>query len=303
MPVVEYVMDFAVIWPLLRKEGWTWKAATGIQIHHNYVKRGQEVKVGKQGVEYFDGEGELLAYVRSDKDLCTRLRIANIMVRPNYQANTTVTSLKLIPSNQAGLQNSGNPRLAKRAKKAAKPSSNTTKKPTKKQIAEVAKRRSRELAAFDKVWGGENSTAADEKVVEPPTTDPPENGQSLISQDNTEGIKNGNQTANADTDVISPCRNADQNVPPTSNADKDTVPSCGNADKVTPSGAKSPSGNAGTDSISRTEEEGSLVKGQADRDVYSGNGDALESEGAAYDPDDGQSVDLAHESADEETKI
>ncbi|KAG3090034.1 hypothetical protein PI125_g17830 [Phytophthora idaei] len=27
-----YIMDFNSVWPLLRKEGWTWKPATSIQI-------------------------------------------------------------------------------------------------------------------------------------------------------------------------------------------------------------------------------------------------------------------------------
>ncbi|KAG3243502.1 hypothetical protein PI124_g11684 [Phytophthora idaei] len=40
-----YIMDFNSVWPLLRKEGWTWKPATSIQIHHNYLKPGRKVRV------------------------------------------------------------------------------------------------------------------------------------------------------------------------------------------------------------------------------------------------------------------
>ncbi|KAG3232840.1 hypothetical protein PI124_g22082 [Phytophthora idaei] len=42
------IMDFNSVWPLLRKEGWTWKPATGIQIHHNYLKPGRKIRGGKR---------------------------------------------------------------------------------------------------------------------------------------------------------------------------------------------------------------------------------------------------------------
>lgn len=34
---MDYAMDFKAIWPLLRKEKWTWKAATGIQIQYEHL--------------------------------------------------------------------------------------------------------------------------------------------------------------------------------------------------------------------------------------------------------------------------
>ncbi|KAG3069435.1 hypothetical protein PC122_g16569 [Phytophthora cactorum] len=55
------------------------KGSTGIQLHHSYVKPGCKVRGGKQGVDYFNGEGTLLAFVRSDKELCARPNISNIM--------------------------------------------------------------------------------------------------------------------------------------------------------------------------------------------------------------------------------
>ncbi|KAE9157803.1 hypothetical protein PF002_g33284 [Phytophthora fragariae] len=84
---MDYAMDFKAIWPLLRKEKWTWKAATGIQIHHNYVKPGRKRRGGEQGEDFFNGEDELLAYVRSDKALCAGLKISNDMVRSNQNAS------------------------------------------------------------------------------------------------------------------------------------------------------------------------------------------------------------------------
>ncbi|KAG6943832.1 hypothetical protein JG688_00017408 [Phytophthora aleatoria] len=80
-------MDFNSVWPLLRKEGWTWKLATSIQIHHNYLEPGRKVRGGKRGTGYFNGEDELLAYVRRDTDLSTRLNIANVWARPPSQSS------------------------------------------------------------------------------------------------------------------------------------------------------------------------------------------------------------------------
>ncbi|KAE9155296.1 hypothetical protein PF004_g32745 [Phytophthora fragariae] len=82
-------MDFRAIWPLLRKEGWSWKPATGIQIHHNYIKPGCKLKGGAQGVDFYNGEDELLAYIRSDTELCERLSISNVAVRPPNEASTS----------------------------------------------------------------------------------------------------------------------------------------------------------------------------------------------------------------------
>lgn len=49
----------------------------------NYLKPGCKIRGGKQGVDFFNGEDALLAHVKADKDLCVRLNLTNIMVRPN----------------------------------------------------------------------------------------------------------------------------------------------------------------------------------------------------------------------------
>ncbi|KAG6617154.1 uncharacterized protein IUM83_04766 [Phytophthora cinnamomi] len=84
-----YAMAFHAIWPLLRKEGWTWKPATGIQIHYNYLKPGRKLRGGKRGVDFFNGEDELLSYICTDKQLCEWLGIRNIMERSQHQANVS----------------------------------------------------------------------------------------------------------------------------------------------------------------------------------------------------------------------
>ncbi|OWY93649.1 hypothetical protein PHMEG_00036879 [Phytophthora megakarya] len=84
--VMDFELDFKAIWPLLRKEWWSWKSATGIQIHHNCLKPGSRLKTAKRGVGVFNGEDELLAYVRMNKELCDRLHIVNVIVRPRTQA-------------------------------------------------------------------------------------------------------------------------------------------------------------------------------------------------------------------------
>ncbi|ETN24283.1 hypothetical protein PPTG_20775 [Phytophthora nicotianae INRA-310] len=40
---------------------------------HDYIKPGYSRKKGKRGVDYFNEESELLAYIRSDSDLCSRV--------------------------------------------------------------------------------------------------------------------------------------------------------------------------------------------------------------------------------------
>ncbi|KAE9049509.1 hypothetical protein PR003_g3416 [Phytophthora rubi] len=76
-----FMMDFKAEWPLLRKDGWTRKPATGLQIHANYLKPGRTLRGGKIGLDFFNGEDSLLAHVKADKELCARLNISNIMVR------------------------------------------------------------------------------------------------------------------------------------------------------------------------------------------------------------------------------
>ncbi|KAG3054703.1 hypothetical protein PC121_g16154 [Phytophthora cactorum] len=128
------------------------KGSTGIQLHHSYVKPGCKVRGGKQGVDYFNGEGTLLAFVRSDKELCARPNISNIMF---------VICLRKKPqidhASDADCQFIGEgPRQEK--------------KKTKKQLTEVANAR---LAVFDKVWGHQNTTASDGKAAEPPRDSSP----------------------------------------------------------------------------------------------------------------------------------
>ncbi|KAG2995977.1 hypothetical protein PC120_g21614 [Phytophthora cactorum] len=42
----------------------------------------------KQGVDFFNGEDELIVYVRSDKNLFARLNIVNVMVRSDAHASS-----------------------------------------------------------------------------------------------------------------------------------------------------------------------------------------------------------------------
>ncbi|OWZ02407.1 hypothetical protein PHMEG_00026042 [Phytophthora megakarya] len=75
-------MNFHSIWPLLLKEKWTATPSKGLDIRtYDYVKPGCKRSRGTRGVDYFNGEDELLVYVRSDKDLCSRHGISNVVVR------------------------------------------------------------------------------------------------------------------------------------------------------------------------------------------------------------------------------
>ncbi|POM63002.1 hypothetical protein PHPALM_27782 [Phytophthora palmivora] len=74
-------MDIKTVWPLLRKDKWTAKPPTGLNVHFDYIKPGCNRKTGTRGVDYFNGEDALLAYVRNDKDLCARHGISNVVVR------------------------------------------------------------------------------------------------------------------------------------------------------------------------------------------------------------------------------
>ncbi|KAG2902923.1 hypothetical protein PC114_g12489 [Phytophthora cactorum] len=53
-----------------------------------YVKPGCRVKGSKQGVDFFNGEDELIVCVRSDKNLFARLNIVNVMVRSDAHASS-----------------------------------------------------------------------------------------------------------------------------------------------------------------------------------------------------------------------
>ncbi|KAI9992119.1 hypothetical protein PInf_017503 [Phytophthora infestans] len=188
-------MEFNAIWPLLRKEKWTWKAGTGIQIQyvhllvlariranevillsiasHNYVKPGRKVRGGKQGVDYFGREDALLGYVRSDKELCAKPHISSVIVRPKGRATVGPSDDNNPPGHYRGQSTLGKAPAKKSvmpvvpAKRLADASSKkpAKKKKTKKQLTEEASARRREMAAFDKVWGHQTSSETRNAVV------------------------------------------------------------------------------------------------------------------------------------------
>ncbi|KAG1696765.1 hypothetical protein DVH05_017986 [Phytophthora capsici] len=215
-----YFMDFKSVWPLLRKEGWTWKPATGFQIHHNYLKPGSKIKGGKRGMDYFNGEEELLAYVRSDTELCARLNIANVWVRPPSQAIQSTRGVAapdsptpvpypseivaaIAPKRDALV--SGKVPEKKRIRqtstelKAAKHSSKKTKKMTKKQLDKEAADHRRELVISNWVFVANDEIRADPPQTnqEPGSTSTDKNGKA----DNG-GQANADTTENANSDLV-----------------------------------------------------------------------------------------------------
>ncbi|KAI9999307.1 hypothetical protein PInf_004132 [Phytophthora infestans] len=170
---MEYVVDFKVVWPLLRKEGWTWKPAKGLQIHSNYLKPGCKIRGGKQGVDFFNGEDALLAHVKADKDLCVRLNLTNIMVRPNaVPLAFTIFGLKytkdLSQESRYYKQGTATEETFKDDKKSEKRQTPNKMKKTKKQEAEEATVRRRRLSSFTNIWGDANAQDRDGKEVEAP---------------------------------------------------------------------------------------------------------------------------------------
>ncbi|KAI9988569.1 hypothetical protein PInf_022009 [Phytophthora infestans] len=145
---------------------------------HNYLKPGSKVRGGKRGTDYFNGEDELLAYVRRDTELCAWLNIANVWVRPPSQAiqstidaaaSDSPTPVPDPPEIEAAIAPkrdvpaSGKAPAKKRVKqtsteqKTAKPFTKKTKKMTEKQLDKEAADRRRELSSLGRVWGGENA--------------------------------------------------------------------------------------------------------------------------------------------------
>ncbi|KAE9196088.1 hypothetical protein PF004_g20252 [Phytophthora fragariae] len=99
------------------------------------------------------------------------------------------------------------------------------KKRTKKQIAEEAEIRRRELAAFGKVWGQHNSTAyADANAIPPASAD--KSGLPTAANDDANAIA----PASADKSGVPPAANADANASAPASADKSGVPPAANAD-------------------------------------------------------------------------
>ncbi|KAG4049410.1 hypothetical protein PC123_g15312 [Phytophthora cactorum] len=136
------------------------KGSTGIQLHHSYVKPGCKVRGGKQGVDYFNGEGTLLAFVRSDKELCARPNISNIMFviclrkKPRLDPAALVLVFQKISSAK---------KASDLSKKAAPPSKKSTTPAT----------RTANSSAKAPVWGHQNTTASDGKAAEPPRDSSP----------------------------------------------------------------------------------------------------------------------------------
>lgn len=101
---------------------------------------------GKQGVDYFNGEDALLDYVGSDKELCARLHISNVIVRPKGRAIVGPSDDNTPPGQYRGQSTSGKAPARKSvipvvpAKRLADASSKkpAKKKKTKKQLAEEA---------------------------------------------------------------------------------------------------------------------------------------------------------------------
>ncbi|KAI9980780.1 hypothetical protein PInf_010099 [Phytophthora infestans] len=115
---MECVVDFKVVWPLLRKDG------------SNYLKPGCKIRGGKQGMDFFNGEDALLAHVKADKGLCARLNLSNIM---------TVESRKSADKMSEDMQTPNK------------------KKKTKKQEAKEATERHRQLSSVTNIWGDANA--------------------------------------------------------------------------------------------------------------------------------------------------
>ncbi|KAE8879376.1 hypothetical protein PF003_g36552 [Phytophthora fragariae] len=227
---MDYAMDFKAIWPLLRKEKWTWKAATGIQIQDehfdNYVKPGRKLRGGKQGEDFFNGEDELLAYVRSDKALCARLKIPNVYAVQSFKIPLLVLTTCAEAIEQS--PQAKRPKTSPTSTAAHKhPAAKAQKKKTKKQMNEEAKQRRRELAAFDKVWGHRNITDADGKSVEPPPTTP----ASTASPPPRAEPSDADETGDADVEGISSSGNTDAGALARANADTDRPALADNADQ------------------------------------------------------------------------
>ncbi|KAE8972595.1 hypothetical protein PF011_g25580 [Phytophthora fragariae] len=106
------------------------------------------------------------------------------------------------------------------------------KKRTKKQIAEEAEIRRRELAAFGKVWGQHNSTAVDGQAVEPPQAEPATVARSPIDPSILEAYADANAIppASADKSGVPTAANDDANAIAPASADKSGVPPAANAD-------------------------------------------------------------------------
>ncbi|KAE8956309.1 hypothetical protein PR002_g31513, partial [Phytophthora rubi] len=221
---------------------------------HNYIKPGCKLKGGAQGVDFFNGEDELLAYIRSDTELCERLSISNVRSghRPKQVLQSTLPGQALAPpkrpSTPTPVPEASPP--AKRAKSASKRPAKTPrapKQPSKKQMAQEADKRRNELAAFDKVWGERNATA-DGNAVVPPVQAAVSSSAPVVSSQRLPkdyADRNGSDHSNADMNSTTAQANADTdaNADGESPANADTeVPS--NADTEVPSNADTGKANA-----------------------------------------------------------
>ncbi|KAE9043553.1 hypothetical protein PR002_g3270 [Phytophthora rubi] len=202
-----FMMDFKAEWPLLRKDGWTRKPATGLQIHANYLKPGRTLRGGKIGLDFFNGEDSLLAHVKADKELCARLNISNIMVRtqvgPSESSATNEPSrvvcvthacndTQTAPSHREESTEGEKGEHGQSCQKTAKKAPSKPKNKTKQQLAYEAAERRRKLSSFSKGWGDSNAEARDAPTVEAPT----EPAAAVVVS-----VSNADQNGNADTDV------------------------------------------------------------------------------------------------------
>ncbi|KAE9352673.1 hypothetical protein PF008_g5363 [Phytophthora fragariae] len=161
----------------------------------NYLKPGRTLRRGKIGLDFFNGEDSLLAYVKADKELCARLNISNIMVRtqvgpsessaPNEPSRRCRLLFEVIavhtnyfyayripgvvcvthacndtqtaPSHREESTEGEKGEHGQSCKKTAKKASSKPKNKTKKQLAYEAAERRRKLSSFSKGWGDSNA--------------------------------------------------------------------------------------------------------------------------------------------------
>ncbi|KAE9099851.1 hypothetical protein PF007_g15732, partial [Phytophthora fragariae] len=224
---MDYAMDFKAIWPLLRKEKWTWKAATGIQIQdehfHNYVKPGRKLRGGKQGEDFFNGEDELLAYVRSDKALCARLKIPNV-VRSNQNAIQSFKIPLLVLTTCAEAIEQSPPSQASKDVANFYGRSQTPSCQSPEEENEEADERGSQAATARTCCFRQN---ADGKSVEPPPTTP----ASTASPPPRAEPSNADETGDADVEGISSSGNTDAGALARANADTDRPALADNADQ------------------------------------------------------------------------
>ncbi|RAW28428.1 hypothetical protein PC110_g15191 [Phytophthora cactorum] len=138
---------------------------------------GCRVKGGKQGVNFFKGEDELLVRTREyvlviesqtpyQRLICLRLLVS---FSSEYLGGNAATATDFSSSN---LGEFCAPQECQTAGCLCK--DQPPRQRTKKQLAADANKRRRELAAFGEIWGHQNGSEADGTMVEPPATSSPD---------------------------------------------------------------------------------------------------------------------------------